>query len=224
MLWLRTFPPVSRHWVTRHYSRLVGLHSKLVSQACHLAPYSFPDHYLPEDLCSYNLINIKVWNILSSISWKDFHLIFLNEYDIPFFLKAFKGLDGTTLGLISSSSYSYWTYSSTTSSISTRRYFALEHPIMTRNPRALIRIVTCFILDWCQQLRFRIKICFSYFMVFNFRGDTIGMNCHHRLSGSFIEQNKRPRCANLRVTLSLFNPNDWSMFRVLASFCNWRSP
>ena len=154
--------------------------------------------------------------------------IFSNEYDIPFFFKAFKGLYGTTFVLIGTySSYassSYWTYSSTPSAISTRRYFALEHPTMTRNPRALIRIVTGFILDWCQQLRFRIKIWFSYFMVFNFRGDTFGMNCHHRLSGSFIAENKRPRCANLRVTLSLFNPNDWSMFRVLASFCNWQSP
>ena len=137
--------------------------------------------------------------------------IFLNEYDIPFFLKAFKGLDGTTLGLISSSSYSYWTYSSTTSSISTRRYFALEHPIMTRNPRALIRIVTCFILDWYRQLRFRIKICFSDFRVFNLGGDTFGMNCHHRLSRSFIAENKRPRFANLRVILSFFNPTIMSV-------------
>ena len=77
MLWLRTFPPESTHWVTRHYSRLVGLHSKLVSQAYHPASYSFQFHYLPEDLCSYNLINIKDWAIPLSISWKERFTLFI---------------------------------------------------------------------------------------------------------------------------------------------------
>ena len=43
-------------------------------------------------------------------------------------------------------------------STSTRRYFALENLIMTRNPRVSIRICTFFILDWCKKLFFWIKL------------------------------------------------------------------
>ena len=152
------------------------------SQA-HLSPQTFPLHSGSMSRTSKDWQYFFLLPFLKKkVTFSSY--IFSNEYDIPFFLKAFKGLYGTTFGLIGTySSYassSYWTYSSTTSSISTRRYFALEHPTMMRNPRDLIRIVTCFILDWCQQLRFQIKICFSYFMVFYFRCDTIEMNCHHR--------------------------------------------
>ena len=64
---------------------------------------------------------------------------------------------------------------------------------------------------------FRIKICFCDFRVFNLGGDTIGMNCHHRLSRSFIAENKHSECVNLRVIFSFFN---LTRFCVLASFCN----